>query len=78
MSSAGETQRWSEVRMIMRRQRNGRGLVTVVHRTVEGQRVWDRRLDMAEFPLEPGSPASAEVLTALQNALDALRARRGT
>lgn len=77
MVDAGEAQRWSEVRMIIRRERNGRGHVVLTHRRVSGQRVWDRRLDQAVFPLDPGSPASTELLEALQLALDALRRQHG-
>lgn len=76
MSSAGETQRWAETRMIIRRLSNGRMMVSLIHRRVDGQRIWDRRTDVVEVPLSPGDPASVDVLEALRLAVQALGARR--
>lgn len=74
--SAGESQRWSEVRMIMRRLSNGQLSAVVLHRTVDGQRIWDRRLDQVEVPLPVGSEASVDLHAALDLALSSLRAKR--
>ena len=76
MTSAADSQRWSEVRMTIRRNGPSHGLVTVIHRAVDGQKHWDRRLDTATFSrlLEDGS--EVDLPEALRRAVAALEAGR--
>lgn len=76
MTSAGESQRYSQVRMIIQRAHPDLILVTVSHRTVRGQSVWDRRLGYAQFSVSSVDGDPDDLLTALQAALDALRSHR--
>jgi hypothetical protein len=76
MTSAADSQRWSEVRMTIRRNGPHHGLVTVIHRTVDGQKHWDRRLDTATFDRLDASGVEVDLPEALRRAVAALEAGR--
>lgn len=76
MISAADSQQWSEVRMTIRRNGASNGLVTVIHRTVSGQKIWDRRLDTATFDRLDSEGNEVDLAEALRRALAALEAQR--
>lgn len=76
MVNAGESQRWSQLRMMMTRQSDGTMLVSLVLRRQDGRQTFDRRLDMAVVPLQPGGPASSDALEACLLAVRSLQVKR--
>jgi len=62
--------------MTIRRNGPHHGLVTVIHRTVDGQKHWDRRLDTATFNRLDGEGRELDLQSALERALQALRLNR--
>jgi len=74
--SAADSQQWTEVRMTIRRNGVGNGLVTVIHRQVSGQKIWDRRLDTATFNRLDSDGNEVDLPEALRRAVAALEAQR--
>jgi len=64
--------------MTIRRVGEAGCLATVIHRTVSGQRVWDRRLDTASFQLADFEGSEADVHVALGAALERLQQNRSS
>lgn len=62
--------------MTIRRNGPHNGLVTVIHRTVDGLKHWDRRLDTATFDRVDSEGREVDLQEALRRAVAALEANR--
>lgn len=64
--------RWGRIVLQIVRNPNGTGTTTLVHRTISGMCVWDRKLRWARVEVPPGSPSSADPPTAVLAAVWAM------